>query len=82
MFGLFVELVFLILLVGNDEVNVLGGVYNTSDWVVYSGEGIEYVNKDVMGVAAVYSYGSWLMVLAGWSLFVSIFIVLEITRGR
>nr|WEG23713.1 NADH dehydrogenase subunit 6 [Castor fiber subsp. birulai]WGT73998.1 NADH dehydrogenase subunit 6 [Castor fiber subsp. birulai] len=81
-FGLFVELVFLILLVGNDEVNVLGGVYNTSDWVVYSGEGVEYVNKDVMGVAAVYSYGSWLMVLAGWSLFVSIFIVLEITRGR
>jgi hypothetical protein len=29
---------------------------------------VEYVNKDVMGVAAVYSYGSWLMVLAGWSL--------------
>jgi hypothetical protein len=57
-FGLFVELIFLVLLVKNDEVDVLGGVYNTSDWVIYSGEGVEYVNKDVMGVAAVYSYGS------------------------
>jgi hypothetical protein len=44
--------------VKNDEVDVLGGVYNTSDWVIYSGEGVEYANKDVMGVAAVYSYGS------------------------
>jgi hypothetical protein len=26
--------------------------------VIYSGEGVECVNKDVMGVAAVYSYGS------------------------
>jgi hypothetical protein len=43
----------------------LGGVYNTSDWVIYSGERVEYVNKDVIGVAPVYSYGSWLMVLAG-----------------
>jgi hypothetical protein len=57
-FGLFVELIFLVLLVKNDEVDVLGGVYNTSDWVIYSGEGVEYVNKDVMGVVVVYSYGS------------------------
>jgi hypothetical protein len=28
-FGLFVELIFLVLLVKNDEVDVLGGVYNT-----------------------------------------------------
>jgi hypothetical protein len=35
-----------------------GGIYNTSEWVIYSGEGVEYVNKDVMGIVAVYSYGS------------------------
>jgi NADH-ubiquinone oxidoreductase chain 6 len=58
MLGLFVELVFLVLLVKNDEVDVLGGIYNTSDWVIYSGEGVEYISKDVMGVAAVYNYGS------------------------
>jgi hypothetical protein len=57
-FGLFIELIFLVLLVKNDEVDVLGGVYNTSDWATYSGEGVECVNKDVIGVAAVYSYGS------------------------
>jgi hypothetical protein len=27
---------------------------------------VEYISKDVMGVAAVYNYGSWLIVLAGW----------------
>jgi hypothetical protein len=44
--------------VKNDEVDVLGGVYNTSDWVIYSGEGVKYVNKDVTGVVAAYSFGS------------------------
>jgi hypothetical protein len=58
MLGSFVELVFLVLLMKNDEVDVLVGIYNTNDWVIYSGEGVEYINKDVMGVAAVYSYGS------------------------
>jgi hypothetical protein len=43
--------------VQTDERAGSGGVYNTSDWVIYSGEGVEYVSKDVMGVAAVYSYG-------------------------
>jgi NADH-ubiquinone oxidoreductase chain 6 len=52
MLDLFVELVLLVLLVKNDEVEVLG------DWVIYSGEGMEYINKDVMDVGAVYRYGS------------------------
>jgi hypothetical protein len=81
-FGLFVELIFLVLLVKNDEVDVLGGVYNTSNWVICSGEGVEYVNKDVMGVVAGYSYGSWKLINGvGWLVFVSIFIVLEISCG-
>jgi hypothetical protein len=41
-----------------DEVNVLVEVYNTGNWVVYSGEEIGYVKKDVMSVPAIYSYGS------------------------
>jgi hypothetical protein len=44
---------------------MLGGIYNTSNWVVYSGEEMDYINKDVIGVAAVYIYGSRLIVLAG-----------------
>jgi hypothetical protein len=31
---------------------------------------MDYINKDVIGVAAVYIYGSRLIVLAGWSLLV------------
>jgi NADH-ubiquinone oxidoreductase chain 6 len=36
--GLLVEFIFLVLLVKNDEVEILGGIYNTSDWVIYGGE--------------------------------------------
>jgi hypothetical protein len=55
--GLFVELVFLVLLVKYDEVDVLVEAYDIEDWVVYSSEEIGCLNKDVIGVAAVYSYG-------------------------
>lgn len=35
-----------------------------------------------MGVAALYNYGWWLVVLAGWALFISIFVVIEVTRSK
>lgn len=51
------------------------------DWVILGG-GVDIVREDYAGGSALYSYGGWLVILAGWSLFVSIFIVIEITRGR
>lgn len=33
-----------------------------------------------IGVAAIYSCATWMMVVAGWSLFAGIFIIIEITR--
>lgn len=38
--------------------------------------------EESIGVAALYSYGSWLVVITGWSLFISVVIILEITRGN
>lgn len=49
---------------------------------MFDGDELGLIREDSIGVAALYSYGSWLMVVAGWSLFVSIFIVIEITRGN
>nr|APH08160.1 NADH dehydrogenase subunit 6 [Tamias cinereicollis] len=79
--GVLVEvliIVFMVLYGGVDGVVELG---NLDNWMVNGGDELGLIREDSMGVAAMYSYGSWLMVVAGWSLFVSIFIVIEITRG-
>ena len=38
-------------------------------------------SEEVTGVAALYSYGVWLVIVTGWSLFISVVIIMEITRG-
>nr|YP_009184476.1 NADH dehydrogenase subunit 6 [Priodontes maximus]ALO62545.1 NADH dehydrogenase subunit 6 [Priodontes maximus] len=58
------------------------GLKDMEDWVVLGNNDLTLVREDFVGGSALYSYGSWLVVVAGWSLFVSIFIVIEITRGR
>nr|YP_009685645.1 NADH dehydrogenase subunit 6 [Epiplatys multifasciatus]YP_009685788.1 NADH dehydrogenase subunit 6 [Epiplatys spilargyreius]QDU24553.1 NADH dehydrogenase subunit 6 [Epiplatys multifasciatus]QDU91869.1 NADH dehydrogenase subunit 6 [Epiplatys spilargyreius] len=35
---------------------------------------------DASGVGLIYSWGGWLLVLGGWVLFVTLFVVLELTR--
>nr|APH07811.1 NADH dehydrogenase subunit 6 [Tamias quadrivittatus]APH07850.1 NADH dehydrogenase subunit 6 [Tamias quadrivittatus]APH08045.1 NADH dehydrogenase subunit 6 [Tamias dorsalis] len=80
--GVLVEvliIVFMVLYGGVDGVVELG---NLDNWMVNGGDELGLIREDSMGVAAIYSCGSWLMVVAGWSLFVSIFIVIEITRGN
>nr|APH08251.1 NADH dehydrogenase subunit 6 [Tamias dorsalis] len=79
--GVLVEvliIVFMVLYGGVDGVVELG---NLDNWMVNGEDELGLIREDSMGVAAMYSCGSWLMVVAGWSLFVSIFIVIEITRG-
>nr|YP_009171956.1 NADH dehydrogenase subunit 6 [Hypoptopoma incognitum]ALF03827.1 NADH dehydrogenase subunit 6 [Hypoptopoma incognitum] len=36
---------------------------------------------DTSGVALVYSYGGWMLVVCAWVLLLSLFVVLELTRG-
>nr|YP_008379006.1 NADH dehydrogenase subunit 6 [Galago moholi]AGM47500.1 NADH dehydrogenase subunit 6 [Galago moholi] len=52
------------------------------DWEMYDVGGIGPFRVQSAGTGALYSYGNWFLVMAGWSLFVSIFIVIEITRGN
>nr|ALP86299.1 NADH dehydrogenase subunit 6 [Rubrisciurus rubriventer] len=80
--GLLVELLIVLVSVLYDEVEVVIEFSNLEDWVKLDDDGLASIGEDSMGVAALYSYGSWLMVVAGWSLFVGIFIVIEITRGN
>nr|YP_009424305.1 NADH dehydrogenase subunit 6 [Callosciurus notatus]ARH02792.1 NADH dehydrogenase subunit 6 [Callosciurus notatus] len=80
--GLLVEMGVMLLSILYDEVEIVIEFNNLEDWVVFEGDELGLIREDSMGVAALYSCGSWLMVVAGWSLFVSIFIVIEITRGN
>ena len=40
------------------------------------------VSKEAVGVAALYSYGAWLVVVTGWSLLIGVVVVMEVTRGN
>nr|NP_065226.1 NADH dehydrogenase subunit 6 [Tupaia belangeri]AAG09462.1 NADH subunit 6 [Tupaia belangeri]CAD13260.1 NADH dehydrogenase subunit 6 [Tupaia belangeri] len=64
---------------GGDLVVSLSGL---EVWAVFDNSKSEFLREDSLGVASIYDYGWWLMVVAGWTLFISIFIVIEITRGR
>lgn len=33
-------------------------------------------------MAALYSYGTWLVVVTGWSLLIGVIVIIEITRGN
>nr|NP_007521.1 NADH dehydrogenase subunit 6 [Glis glis]CAA04841.1 NADH-ubiquinone oxidoreductase subunit VI [Glis glis] len=80
--GFVVEIILILLMKGYDKIEVVVNFNGLEDWVLFEGDDVGLIREDSMGVAALYSYGSWLMVVAGWSLFVSIFIVIEITRGN
>nr|YP_009493342.1 NADH dehydrogenase subunit 6 [Mylodon darwinii]AWK29293.1 NADH dehydrogenase subunit 6 [Mylodon darwinii]QDA81186.1 NADH dehydrogenase subunit 6 [Mylodon darwinii]QDA81199.1 NADH dehydrogenase subunit 6 [Mylodon darwinii] len=80
--GLLVEgLVIVLLLGGDDTESVFCGLKYMEDWVVLGGGEVGFLRGDYVGVSALYDYGVWLMVVAGWALFISIFIVIEVTRG-
>nr|QIB71851.1 NADH dehydrogenase subunit 6 [Marmota himalayana] len=80
--GFLAEFLIVMLVILYGEVEIVVEFKDLEDWVVFEGDELGLIREDSMGVAAMYSYGSWLMVVAGWSLFVSIFIVIEITRGN
>nr|YP_009632425.1 NADH dehydrogenase subunit 6 [Marmota flaviventris]QBR55169.1 NADH dehydrogenase subunit 6 [Marmota flaviventris] len=80
--GFLAEFSIIMLVILYDEVEIVIEFKDLENWVVFEGDELGLIREDSMGVAAMYSYGSWLMVVAGWSLFVSIFIVIEITRGN
>nr|QIJ99703.1 NADH dehydrogenase subunit 6 [Ochotona huangensis xunhuaensis] len=79
--GLVMEVVLVGLLMGDGVVGWGVELKGCEDLGVFGGEESGYVREDSMGVAALYGSGGWLMLLAGWMLFVSIFIVIEVTRG-
>nr|BAW88507.1 NADH dehydrogenase subunit 6 [Raiamas steindachneri] len=58
-----------------------GGWYEGS-WMVMDGlEGLSVLRGDMSGVAVMYSSGGSMLVICAWVLLLTLFVVLELTRG-
>nr|QOU10150.1 NADH dehydrogenase subunit 6 [Aethomys nyikae] len=77
--GFLMELFLVYLFDYYDKVELvdLGGL---GDLVMYEVDEVGVMLEGGIGVAAMYSCATWMMMVAGWSLFVGIFIIIEITR--
>nr|YP_010016381.1 NADH dehydrogenase subunit 6 [Odontaspis ferox]QOI73767.1 NADH dehydrogenase subunit 6 [Odontaspis ferox]QTJ25358.1 NADH dehydrogenase subunit 6 [Odontaspis ferox] len=66
---------------------VFVGKYFLVEWFELNWAGVEEMNDmemvrgDFVGVALLYADGGWLLVLSGWVLLLTLFVVLELTRG-
>nr|YP_010384291.1 NADH dehydrogenase subunit 6 [Heteromormyrus longilateralis]UGN11540.1 NADH dehydrogenase subunit 6 [Heteromormyrus longilateralis] len=70
--------IFGVLLVGGW---VSGGWYGGSLVVVEELKELSVVRGDFSGVALMYSSGGWVLMICGWVLLLTLFVVLELTRG-
>nr|QHB77362.1 NADH dehydrogenase subunit 6 [Hylomyscus simus]QHB77375.1 NADH dehydrogenase subunit 6 [Hylomyscus simus]QHB77388.1 NADH dehydrogenase subunit 6 [Hylomyscus simus] len=78
--GILAELFFMWMIDYWNEVELVN-FDGLSDWMMYEVDDIGVMLEGGVGVAAMYSCVTWMMVVAGWSLFAGIFIIIEITRG-
>nr|AGM47732.1 NADH dehydrogenase subunit 6 [Meriones unguiculatus]QHN51489.1 NADH dehydrogenase subunit 6 [Meriones unguiculatus] len=78
--GLLMEVVF-IYLMGSYLLEDYGvEIYGMDGWVVYSVNEMGVMGEEGAGVAALYDCAAWVMIVAGWSLFVGVLVIIEITR--
>nr|QGZ07873.1 NADH dehydrogenase subunit 6 [Murina cyclotis] len=80
--GLLMEFLFVMYVLADEKLEVYFEFNGVEDWVVYSMDDSEVYVEEMMGVAALYSCGSWLVFVTGWSLLMGVVIILEITRGN
>nr|YP_008578399.1 NADH dehydrogenase subunit 6 [Brachyphylla cavernarum]CDF66015.1 ND6 [Brachyphylla cavernarum] len=79
--GVLMEFILVFTVLGDMELEVVFEFNELGDWVIWDAEGLGAVSEEVSGVAGLYSYGSWLVVITGWSLLVAVLVIMEITRG-
>nr|YP_007625638.1 NADH dehydrogenase subunit 6 [Simias concolor]ADZ37162.1 NADH dehydrogenase subunit 6 [Simias concolor] len=80
--GLVMEVGLVLWVLDYNESVVVVNLNNMGNWVIFEGEGPGLIREDSIGAGALYDYGRWLVVVAGWTLFVGVYIVIEITRGN
>nr|BBM35029.1 NADH dehydrogenase subunit 6 [Careproctus cypselurus] len=62
--------------------SMMGGDWQGASWVpIDEIEGFSVLRGDISGVALMYSMGGRMAVLSAWALLLTLFVVLELTRG-
>nr|AFI72586.1 NADH dehydrogenase subunit 6 [Poecilopsetta natalensis] len=58
------------------------GGWHESSWVLVDDlSELAVLRGDVAGVALMYSFGGWMLIISAWVLLLTLFVVLELTRG-
>nr|WNH35462.1 NADH dehydrogenase subunit 6 [Giraffa tippelskirchi tippelskirchi]WNH35488.1 NADH dehydrogenase subunit 6 [Giraffa tippelskirchi tippelskirchi] len=80
--GLLMEFLMIYYVLKDEEVEIVFKFNGVGDWVIYDTGDSGFFSEEAMGIAALYSYGIWLVIVTGWSLFVGVVVIMEITRGN
>nr|AVW85946.1 NADH dehydrogenase subunit 6 [Ailuropoda melanoleuca] len=80
--GLLSELLAVCYILKDDEAEVVFKFNGMGDWVIYDTGDSGFFSEEAMGIAALYSYGTWLIIVTGWSLFIGVLVIMEVTRGN
>nr|YP_009246601.1 NADH dehydrogenase subunit 6 [Hypsugo alaschanicus]AMT85311.1 NADH dehydrogenase subunit 6 [Hypsugo alaschanicus]QIA44636.1 NADH dehydrogenase subunit 6 [Hypsugo alaschanicus] len=80
--GLVVEFLLIIYVLVSEKLEMIYEFNKMGDWVVCDMGEVNMFSSEIMGVGALYSYGSWLVFITGWSLLIGVVIILEVTRGN
>lgn len=80
--GLAMELALVVAVFKDEELGLAFEFSSMGDWVIYDTGDSGIFSKEVIGVAALYSYGTWLVVVTGWTLLIGVVVIIEVTRGN
>lgn len=80
--GLIMEVILVLSILKDEKLEVIFEFNGIGDWVIYDTGDSGFFSKEAIGVAALYSYGTWLVVVTGWSLLIGVIVIIEITRGN
>nr|YP_010003185.1 NADH dehydrogenase subunit 6 [Talpa aquitania]QGW36192.1 NADH dehydrogenase subunit 6 [Talpa aquitania] len=80
--GMLTELLFVGYCVTDEKLEIVLNFNGQGDWVIYDTGDSGFFSEEAMGIAALYSYGTWLVIVTGWSLVIGVLVVMEITRGN
>lgn len=80
--GLLMEIIMVCYVLKDEEVEIVFQFNGLGDWVIYDTGDSGFFSEEAIGIAALYSYGTWLVVVTGWSLLIGVVVIMEITRGN
>nr|API68443.1 NADH dehydrogenase subunit 6 [Pteronotus sp. PV-RO-BRA] len=80
--GMLMEASLVFVVLEGMELEVIFKFNDMGDWVFYDVEDFGVVSNEAMGVAGLYSYGVWFVMITGWSLLMAVVVIMEVTRGN